>query len=74
MHEDVQAVEWYLQQLLLPHFETTLTNEEKETLVQQVLSHLCLHEDVPPTLLTKIKHHFVVMDTHPTPPKTSSRF
>jgi hypothetical protein len=38
-------------------------------LVQQVLSHRRLHEDVPPMLLTKIKSHFVVTDTIPTPPK-----
>jgi hypothetical protein len=44
-------------------------NEEKETLVQQVLSHLRLHEDIPTTLLTKIKSHFVVTNTIPTPPK-----
>jgi type II secretory pathway pseudopilin PulG len=69
MHEDVQAIERYLQQLLTPQFETTLTNEEKETLVQQVLHYLRSHNDVPPTLLTKIKSHYVVTDTIPTPPK-----
>jgi hypothetical protein len=52
----------------MPQFETMLTNEEKETLVQQVLSHLRLHKDVPPTLLTKIKSHIVATDTTPTPP------
>jgi hypothetical protein len=46
-----------------------LMNKKKETLVQQVLSHLLSHEDVPPTLLTKIRSHFVVTDTIPTPPK-----
>jgi hypothetical protein len=69
MHEDVQAIERYLQQLLTPQFETTLMNEEKETLVQQVLYYLRSHNDVPPSLLTKIKSHYVVTDTIPTPPK-----
>jgi hypothetical protein len=58
-----------LQQLNHPQFDTTLTNEEKEMLVQQVLSHLCLHEDVPPTLLSKIKSHFVATDAVPAPPQ-----
>jgi hypothetical protein len=38
-------------------------------LVQQVLSHLHLHEDVPPTLLSKIKSHFVATDAVPAPPQ-----
>jgi hypothetical protein len=69
IHDDVQAIEQYLQQLNHPQFDTSLTNEEKEMLVQQVLSHLRLHEDVPPMLLTKIKRHFLVTNTIPTPPK-----
>jgi DNA-binding transcriptional regulator GbsR (MarR family) len=66
IHTDIQAIEHYLQQLLHPQFTTTLTTEEKEKLVQQVLSHLHSHEDVPPALLSTIKSHFVVTDTPPT--------
>jgi hypothetical protein len=68
---DVQAIKRYLQQLLHPQFETTLMNEEKEMLVQQVLSNLHdLHEDyVPPMLLSKIKSHFVVTNAVPAPPQ-----
>jgi hypothetical protein len=69
LQHEIQEVEAYLQQLLIPQYTSALTDDEKEALAQEILTHLQLQQDIPKALLTHIQAQFTKTDSRPPPPK-----
>jgi hypothetical protein len=67
LQHEIQKVKQYLWQLLVPQYTSTLTENEKEAIIQAILTHLRLHEELPPDLLTDIRQHFTEINV-PLPP------
>ena len=51
LQHEIQKVKQYLWQLLVPQYTLTLTENEKEAIIQAILTHLRLHEELPTDLL-----------------------
>lgn len=69
LQHEIQEVEQYLQQLLIPLYMSTLTGVEKDTLVQEILAHLWFQEDLPTDLMWCIQEQFTETTITPPPPK-----
>ena len=52
-----------------PQYTSDLTDSENETIVQDILTYLQSHQEVPSDLLLDIRQKFSKSDTQPTPPK-----
>ena len=52
-----------------PQFTSNLTNSEKETIVQDILTYLQSHQEVPADLIMDIQQKFMKSNNQPTPPK-----
>ena len=74
IQHELQEIEWYLHELMNPQFTSDLTNSEKETIVQDILTYLWSHQEVPADLIMDIQQKFTESNNQPTPPAQTWQF